>query len=431
MTSAARLLCALSYLTILSGCSSFDPRPLENWPDAEMVQTESQAGLTVSTAILPDDQAEALFGVDLADVGLHAIWLRIDNASQKDYWLLVAALDPNYFAPDEAAALHYIHLSGPDEERITRHFRQLAVPLRTEAGQVSEGYVLAPRHEGGRFLTVPLVGRRELLEFNFAVVLPDGDFDFESLDPEHIYQDLERPNLKLDQLQARISELPCCATNKDGDRNGDPINLVIIGSREAVLAALSRGGWSFTHSINVKTVRRMIGAAISGAAYPVAPVSPLYVFDRKQDVAFQRARNTIVQRNHLRLWVAPFRHDGKTVWVGQVSRDINVKATTKSATLTTHVIDPNLDEAREHVLQSLIANHSLSQFGFLPGAPRSTVDAPAFNLTDDPYFTDGNRLVIWVSGHRTVSPADVEYLQWGSSEDPTEEARQVDAASNR
>ena len=430
MTRKARLCFAPVLLVTLSACVGFEPRPLNDWPDPDVVQTQSQADVTVAAAILPDDSAEALFGVDLADVGLQAIWLRIDNQAQKDYWLLVASMDPNYFAPDEAAALYYIHLSGNDEERITSHFRQLAIPLRTEAGQISEGYVLAPRHEGGRYLTVPLVGSHELLEFNFAIVLPDGDFDFESLDAEHIYPGEARPDLSTEQLQARINALPCCTTNEDGDGNGDPINLVIIGGREAVMAALSRAGWSFTHSISVETVQRMLGAAISGSSYPVAPVSPLYVFDRQQDVALQRARSTIVQRNHLRLWLAPFRHDGESVWVGQVSRDVNIKLTTKSPTLSTHVIDPNIDEARENVLQSLIANRSLAKFGFLPGVPRSTSASPAYNLTDDPYFTDGNRLVMWVSGYETVSPAEIEYLKWGSSEDPTREARPDGAVSN-
>jgi len=68
-------------------------------------------------------------------------------------------------------------------------------------------------------------------------------------------------------------------------------------------------------------------------------VSGLYVFGRKQDVALQRARRSISQRNHMRLWLAPFRVEGNSVWVGQVSRDIGVKVTPKSPTLTTHVID--------------------------------------------------------------------------------------------
>jgi hypothetical protein len=47
-----------------------------------------------------------------------------------------------------------------------------------------------------------------------------------------------------------------------------------------------------------------------GSEYLNAPVSPLYVFGRHQDVALQKARDTVSQRNHLRLWLAPFTIDG-------------------------------------------------------------------------------------------------------------------------
>jgi hypothetical protein len=51
--------------------------------------------------------------------------------------------------------------------------------------------------------------------------------------------------------------------------------------------------------------------------YLNVPVSPLHIFGRQQDVALQKARNTISLRNHLRLWLAPFTVDGQQVWVGQ------------------------------------------------------------------------------------------------------------------
>jgi hypothetical protein len=43
------------------------------------------------------------------------------------------------------------------------------------------------------------------------------------------------------------------------------------------------------------------------------PVSPLNLFGRKQDIALQKARKDIHQRNHLRLWLAPFRVEGEEV----------------------------------------------------------------------------------------------------------------------
>ena len=158
--------------------------------------------------------------------------------------------------------LFYPGLGKTDEVRLTQHFRNLSIPLKTAAGQTSEGYVLAPRHEGGRFINISLVGEKDAVRFGFAVPLPDGDFDFERLDPASIYGDMDR-------------SLLCCTMDEAGETHGDPLNLVMIGNVADVLASLSRGGWSYTHRINTGTIRRMIGAAISGSNYPVAPVSPL------------------------------------------------------------------------------------------------------------------------------------------------------------
>ncbi len=134
-------------------------------------------------------------------------------------------------------------------------------------------------------------------------------------------------SLELDSVGIPHSTADYTGLVAAGRLPGDPLNLALIGDTTDILAALSRGGWSYTHRITLGTIRRMIGAAISGSAYPVAPVSPLYYLERSQDLALQRARNNIVQRNHLRLWLAPFRYQGRSVWVGQVSRDTGIKTT--------------------------------------------------------------------------------------------------------
>ncbi len=231
------------------------------------------------------------------------------------------------------------------------------------------------------------------------------------------------PDLDLEQLREELRGLPCCVKDESAERMGDPLNLALIGDPSDLLAALSRAGWSFTHRITLDSVKRMIGATLSGAAYPVAPVSPLYLLGRQQDVALQRARNTIVQRNHLRLWLAPFRFEERSVWVGQISRDIGIKATTLSPTLTTHVIDPNVDEAREHLLQSLMVAGAIERFAFVQGMPRVSASEPNQNLTGDPYFTDGLRFVVMLSDNGMTPPEDVEFLEWRNSVDPIRDAQ--------
>ena len=67
----------------------------------------------------------------------------------------------------------------------------------------------------------------------------------------------------------------------------------------------------------------------------------------------QKPRHDIHERNHLRVWLTPLRLEGEPVWIGQISRDIGVRFTKK--TITTHKIDPDVDEARDYVIDDLVA----------------------------------------------------------------------------
>ena len=140
----------------------------------------------------------------------------------------------------------------------------------------------------------------------------------------------------------------------------------------------------------------------------------------------QRARHSLAQRNHLRLWLAPFRFEDRQVWVGQVSRDIGIKMTTKSPTLVTHLVDPQVDTTREYLLYSLLGAGLVDSFGFAKGSVVAPRTAPARNLTDDPYFSDGMRLVV-VLATDPVPPNVVRSLRWERSAAPIAE-RQSEAA---
>jgi hypothetical protein len=128
----------------------------------------------------------------------------------------------------------------------------------------------------------------------------------------------------------------------------------------------------------------------------------------------------------MRLWLAPFRCEGQPVWVGQVSRDIGVKLTRKSPTLTTHVIDPVVDESREYLLHSLLYHEAVDRFAFVRGVGEATNANPRTNLTGDPYITDGMRLVVWLSAE-PVAPDEAVNLRWNESTDPVREGKGEDA----
>ena len=337
------------------------------------VRTLQQDGVTVHLAIPTEEQAARHFGVPLAEVGIQPIWLRIENTSDHDYWLLPISIDPDYYSADEVALVTLKKVPKQQRGAHAAMFQQNALPFFSRAQTTNEGYVYATHVRGGRFVDIRMTGDKKGIRMRFAVMLPTEGFDYERSSLKALYEKVnDYPDLTLDELRARLRELPCCTTNTDGTGEGDPLNVVIVGSGEEAISALAASGWTFTEAITADSVRRMVGAAIAEKSFLTAPVSSLQAFGRKQDVALQRGRSTIAQRNHMRLWLAPFRCEGRPVWVGQVSRDIGVKGTTKSPTLTTHVIDPVVDESREYLLHSLLHHDAVSQFAFVRGVGEAT-----------------------------------------------------------
>ncbi|EED35894.1 conserved hypothetical protein [Luminiphilus syltensis NOR5-1B] len=440
----------LVLLAVVSGCTSWSYSELTIPNQLHDVRTQTQDNITVSVAILDDDQAKAHFGIDLGRYDIQAIWLNVRNGSGMRLWLLRAALDPDFFPADEIARMADSSISDDDLPRAQQRLRDESMRLRIEPKTVVEGFVFAPRAVGGRYVDVRLLedayeaekrrlnqkkggdpsDNRDLeFRFGFALPLPDGLFDYELLDPENTYPGVKLPDLNEDELRARLSALPCCSMAPDDQTPADPLNIAIIGDSADVLNSLSRVGWSFTHRITPGTVLKVVGASISDKSYPVSPVSSLDTFGRKQDFALQRARAGISQRNHMRLWMAPFTYRGQHVWVGQISRDIGIKLTPKSPTITTHVIDPEVDQAREYLLQTLLAGGFVNAFGFVEGAQAATMEDPAYNHVGDPYFSDGMRLVVELSP-RPIAYGQVRSLMWRQSAAPVAEGQASGADDN-
>jgi hypothetical protein len=99
------------------------------------------------------------------------------------------------------------------------------------------------------------------------------------------------------------------------------------------------------------------------------------------------------------------------VWVGQISRDIGSRLTLHSPTLTTHKIDPDVDEARTALAEDMAYSQGLAVVGYTSGVGKVTPEAPRENLTTDPYYTDGDRLVLLFE-HHPVSLAAIRRFSW-------------------
>ena len=82
-------------------------------------------------------------------------------------------------------------------------------------------------------------------------------------------------------------------TNKDGSRNGDPLNLVVVGGLDDAFPAFARRGWRPTEQKWSGSIKKTVTSFFAGERYAYSPVSNLYMLGRAQDLALQKARDNI------------------------------------------------------------------------------------------------------------------------------------------
>ncbi|MGD8985415.1 MAG: LssY C-terminal domain-containing protein [Desulfobacteraceae bacterium] len=404
------ILLPVIFILTVSGCATFNPRPEEEGAFRERAQTQDERNVRVTAAVPSAQESKRLFGVDMYKRGVQPIWLEIENNREEPLYFLPIGLDPNYFSPIEAAYVNHFSFSTPANEEMNRFFYEQRKDIRIDPMGVKSGFVYTPVDEGTKTFNVDLLGEdKEIRTFTFFINVPGIRPDHQQVDFEALYPKDQILSYDEEGLRKALERVPCCTTNKKGTEQGDPLNLVVIGDGDDVHYALIRAGWDETEIIYRASAWKTAMSFIFGGRYRYSPVSPLYVYGRPQDAAFQKARGTIHERNHLRLWLSPMRFEGKPVWIGQISRDIGVRFTTK--TILTHKIDPDVDETRDFLIQDLWYSQGLARVAYVKGVGPVPISEPRGNLTGDPYFTDGLRAVLWVSSDPVAMEA-VEIVEW-------------------
>ena len=412
-----------NYITLLSilvvllstGCASTNYLLKSEILDyRSRAETFSNGAVQVTASALSDDEASDVYGLTLARKGVQPVWIEVENGDEEAYWLMSPGVDPNFFAASEAAEAFATTHEDETQEVLERRFQALAFRNPVPPGMKVSGFVLTHHDEGVKIIQVDLVANRRHKSFTFFSTIPGfySDYSKRGSFVRKVYADAEVTDyIDDDSFRSALEALPCCVTNKDGSRNGDPLNLVIIGGIDDAMPALVRRGWRPTEQTWFGSVMKMMKSGLSGERYPYAPISPLYLYGRPQDFALQKARDNIHQRNHLRLWLSPMSYHGKSVWVGQISRDIGTRFTIHSPYLTTHKIDPDVDEARTALQEDMVYSQSLLKLGLVKGVGAATKDAPRRNLTTDPYYTDGFRAVL-IFDVKPMAITDIKFLPW-------------------
>jgi hypothetical protein len=371
---------------VLSGCATgFDFKPVESVPFKERAVTQVEDGVRVTAAVPDKKETRELFGLSLYKKRVQPVWIEIENMTEGPIGFLPFSVDADYHTPMEIASLTRSDKKRQEAEQ--QLFRN-SVNMWVAPGDTRSGFIFTNADEGTKAFNV------DLLSDDFNAIYPEEEITH--------FTDAE-------SFIAALEELPCCVVDSKGENTGDPLNIVIVGEPQDIYYAVIRAGWDETEAVTAASGWKTAASFFTGGAYRYSPVSSLYLFGRKQDVALQRIRENIHERNHFRLWLAPMTFQGETVWVGQISRDIGVRFTRK--TITTHKIDPDVDETREFLAENLAYNQVLAKFAYVGGVGETPIDEPRGNLTGDPWFTDGLRVVLWIASDLT-NLDDIEYERW-------------------
>jgi hypothetical protein len=197
---------------------------------------------------------------------------------------------------------------------------------------------------------------------------------------------------------------------------GDPINLAMLGSEAQVHRAMTTAGWTRADDVTVASSLRIVKTTLSRRSYPEAPVSPLHLFERQQDFAYQQeVEGNPAQRHHVRFWRCPegWRLPGgyPVDWVAAGTYDRSVGLSLMTFQVT-HRIARNIDVERDHIVASLSA-----------AEPRVHVDRirhfatgyHARNGGGDQMVTDGDLPVLDL--RRVEAPADAQLAPATDSRD--------------
>jgi hypothetical protein len=184
-----------------------------------------------------------------------------------------------------------------------------------------------------------------------------------------------------------LEDLPGITHTADGTP-GDPLNVALIGTKAEVIKIMLAAKWYPADPITLRSSLAIAVDAVFKRPDDEAPVSNLYLFGRKQDLAFEQpVDGNPRQRHHVRFWqtdkVDP---DGRPVWVGAALYDERVGLSRTTGQIT-HVTAPDIDAERDTLFHDLEQTGDLAELIIVKGFHKVHEGR---NGGGDPWHTDGN-----------------------------------------
>lgn len=202
-----------------------------------------------------------------------------------------------------------------------------------------------------------------------------------------------------------MASMPKVAVAPNG-RPGDALNVALVGSEPDIQRAFAAAKWSPADPITLRSALAIAAGVVLHRPDPEAPVSNLLLFDRRQDLAFERdVGGSPRARHHVRFWRTDLvAQGGRPVWIGGATFDRSVGLSHTTGQFMHHIA-PDIDTERDTLMGDLEASGRLAALYFVTGVG-PTVNGRSGD--GDRYFTDGELAVGVItleSGTRTT-PAD-------------------------
>ncbi len=404
-------LSGLMILVLVSACGTYNPIPIDEVDFHKRSQTKNVGKLTVTASVLSSEESKQIFGRPLAKKGVQPVWLEIVNNEDNPFAIVTMAIDPKYFSSIEVA--HINRVSDKDKNKqMEEDYRRLAIEMLVNPGETKSGFVYTNLGLGTKVVPVVLFGPKMVRTLVFYIPVPGIKADHMRVNFDDLYQPEEFIRFDREEdFRKKLSDFQCCARNKKDTKDGDPLNLVLVGRPDLIYGALARAGWDETEAVTFSTGLKMAKAFFRGDMYLNAPISPQYVFGRSQDIALQKGRDSVNERNHMRLWLTPWIFRDQSVWIGQISRDIGIRMTTGVWSLTTHAVDPEVDDARDYLIMDVMSVQGLDKLGMVKGVGAAMPENPREIILGDPYWTDGHRAVM-LFPEEPVAMDKIKFLNW-------------------
>ncbi|SDK61721.1 LssY C-terminus [Arthrobacter sp. ok362] len=201
---------------------------------------------------------------------------------------------------------------------------------------------------------------------------------------------------------------------------GDPVNIALLGSEPQIHGVMHSAGWTMADDVTLASSRRIVSSTLLRRSYLEAPVSPLFLFGRQQDFAYQQeVDGTPGKRHHVRFWRCPsgwLLPGGLAVdWLAAGTYDRSVGLSLFTLQIT-HKIDENTDAERDHVVGAITEADPAAGLRVIRDF---STGYHARNGGGDTITTDGNLPIVDLR----QTPAEPAGARWPPSDRPPTDSR--------